>query len=60
MVQIMMDKINAKRGRMPDKKTFKNAGDGVNSDNSLSLTNQSKDTNGADEDPILLAGKKIS
>ena len=45
-------------GKIPDKKAFKNVGEGANRVNSFSLTKQSNDTNGVEVDPSLSAGAK--
>ena len=47
-------------GKTPERKSSRKSGDGVNSVRSWPLTNQSKDTNGVEVEPILSAGKKIS
>ena len=52
--------MNTTNGNNPDKNTFKKAGEGVNKVNCLSLTKQSNDTKGVEEDPSLSTGINIS
>ena len=56
IVQITNERMNRAIGRTPDRNAFRKAGEGVNNVSSLFLTNQSKDTNGVEVDPILSAG----
>ena len=52
--------MNITIGNNPDKNIFKKAGEGVNKVNCLSLTKQSNDIKGVEEDPSLSIGKNIS
>ena len=56
----IIDKIKNASGNIADKKTLNIDGDGVNSSRFEFCTNQSNETNGSDEDPILFIGENTS
>ena len=60
MVQIIRERMNIIIGNNPERKTFKKEGEGVKRVNCLSLTKQSNDTKGVEDDPSLSAGMNIS
>lgn len=51
---------NKKIGRIPERKSFRKVGDGVNKVKSCPFTKQSKETNGDEDELILEAGENIS
>ena len=58
--QVSTDHTKNMRGNIDDKKILNIDGDGVNNSRLEFCTNQSNETNGSDEDPILFIGENTS
>ena len=58
--QVSTDHTKNTRGNIDDKKILNIDGDGVNSSRFEFRTNQSSETKGSDEDPILFIGENTS